>query len=112
VRFMIERMSPEFPDNIKRKIVERNYDYITKFNVNEYKDNPPLIEKLFEDKQIVLEASINLEEKVHQLTDTLNQLELKNQKLSLERENIKRQSLHILLLSLLSVTFMGLGQIL
>lgn len=102
-------MFGELSEKAKRKIVGKQPNFIRKFDVSEYIQNPPMIEKLQEEKQLALTAFFELDEKVKSLSEKTHDLELRNQKLSLQLGESKRQQITIFGLSLIATIFLGIG---
>jgi len=96
-------------DKAKRRIIGRTSDWIKKFDVSEYVQNPPLIEKLHEEKQMALAHSLDLEKQVHALFERNHELELQNQKLLLQHNEQKRRSSYVFVLSLIAAITVSIG---
>jgi hypothetical protein len=93
----------------KRVIIGRHRSWIKKFDSSEYLQNEPMIEKLFEEKQLALLRTIELESELETLTNQVHELELDNQKMSMKLDENKRQSLIVFSLSLLATILIGIG---
>jgi hypothetical protein len=92
------------------QIAVGNYtDWIKRFDVNEYVQNPPLIEKLYEDKQLALVKSIDLENEVGELVKKVHELELDNRGLKIVLSEVNRKSYISFFLSLLATVLIGIG---
>jgi hypothetical protein len=96
-------------ERAKRQIVGRPIEWIKRFDVNDYRDNPPMIEKLFEERQLALSSSLDLEKHVKELESQNHQLELAKQRLELLVSEANRKSLILFSLSLLATILVGIG---
>lgn len=96
-------------DKAKQKIIGRTLNWIKDFHVDDYIQNPPLIEKLYEEKQMAIAHSIELENKVGRLTERVHELELQNQKLRLQYNEIHQRSSYAFVLSLLALIIVPIG---
>jgi hypothetical protein len=76
-------MSDQILDKAKRRIIGRYTEWVKKFDVDEYTQHPPMIEKLYEEKQLAAITVLELEQKVEELSTALHNQELDNQKLSI-----------------------------
>ena len=101
-------MFSELSDKAKKRIIGR-YDWIKKFDVNEYVQNPPLIEKLYEEKQLALVAFFDLEEKAKNLTERVHSLELENRELTTQIREVKNQQISVFGLSIVATVLIGIG---
>lgn len=102
-------MSSEVADEAKRRIIGRASDWVKSFDVDEHVKHPPLIEKLHEEKQLALVRSNDLEEQVSDLSNRIHELEKENQKLILQHDEIKKDSLTIFVLSLIAAILASIG---
>ena len=102
-------MSSTLSDKAKRLIIGRSPDWIKKFDVNEYKNNIPMIEKLYEEKQFALTKCFELENEVQELNKNMQGMELDRQKLSIQLKENKNNSLIIFVLSLIAAILLGIG---
>jgi len=102
-------MSDDFLDEARKRMIGSYPDWIKKFNVNDYVFNPRLIEKLYEDKQLLLAESLELRENLQKQSSELQALELKNQKLSLQLEEAKRRTTLMFVISVLASLLTGIG---
>lgn len=93
----------------KHLIVGRYHDWIKRFDANEYLGNRPMIEKLYEEKQLVLSANLDLDEEVKNLTIRLQEAQLGNSRLSIQLKQTKKHSFIGFVLSLLAVLLAGIG---
>ncbi len=93
----------------KRQIVGRPIEWIKRFDVNDYRDNPPMIEKLFEERQMALSSSLELEKRVKELEFHNHELELSKQRLELTLDEVSRKSFILFSLSLLATILVGIG---
>jgi hypothetical protein len=102
-------MMTQGSERAKRQIVGRPIEWIKRFDVNDYRDNPPMIEKLFEERQLALSSSLDLEKHVKELESQNHQLELAKQRLELLVSEANRKSLILFSLSLLATILVGIG---
>lgn len=102
-------MADDLADEAKRKIVGRSPDWIRRFEVGDYINNRPMIEKLHEEKQLAFAEKLGLERKVSDLSDRLHQRDLDNQSLTLELKNSRKQSFAIFVVALLATILAGIG---
>ena len=102
-------MPTEGTERARRIIIGRYADWVKRFDVNEYVQNPPLIEKLYEEKQLALTSSIDLEKQVKELGSQIHELKLQNQRLELELREASRKSYLVFALSLLATVLVGIG---
>jgi len=93
----------------RRKIVGRSIEWIKRFDVNDYRENTPMIEKLFEEKQLALSKSMDLEKHTRELEIQNHKLELEKQRLELLLSEANRKSLILFALSLLATILIGIG---
>jgi len=90
-------------------MIGRYAEWIKTFDVTDYIQNPPMIEKLFEEKQLALSSSFDLEKQVKELESQVYELKLQNQKLELEVAEASRKSFIMFSLSLLATVLLGIG---
>lgn len=102
-------MSSELVKRAKQRIVGHYPDWIKEFDVSEYRDNPPLIEKLYEEKQLAFATSLELEERVADLTNQVHELELENQSLADQLEAREQRSFVAFILSLITAVSVSIG---
>jgi hypothetical protein len=102
-------MSGDLTGKAKRKIIGRSPDWIKKFDVEEYVQNPPMIEKLYEERQLALLTSLDLENQVQSLSSRIRELELEKQRLSLRLGETRRRSFTTFTLSLLATILAAIG---
>ncbi|MBX3517418.1 MAG: hypothetical protein KF815_10810 [Rhodospirillales bacterium] len=77
--------------------------------MDDYIDNPPLIEKLNEEKQFALVDVADLRKKLEVSRQKIQALELDNQALRQRLNEVARQAMHMFVLSFLAVVLLGLG---
>ena len=90
-------------------MIGRYAEWIKTFDVTDYIQNPPMIEKLFEEKQLALSSSFDFEKQVKELESQVYELKLQNQKLELEVAEASRKSFIMFSLSLLATVLLGIG---
>lgn len=96
-------------ERAKRIIIGRYAEWIKRFDVNEYVQNAPLIEKLYEEKQLALTSSIDLERQLEELESQYHELQLQNQRLELELNEATRRSYFLFAVSLVATLLVGIG---
>lgn len=102
-------MPPDGTERARRIIIGRYADWVKRFDINEYVQNPPMIEKLYEEKQLALTSSIDLEKQVGELQAQIHDLKLQNQRLEIEIREASRKSFLMFTLSLLATVLVGIG---
>jgi len=102
-------MSMDKSEHAKRVMIGRPADWIKRFDPGDYKDNPPMIEKLYEERQLALTVSFDLEKQVRELEAQVVELKLLNQRLNLELKEASRKSIIVFGLSLLATVLVGIG---
>lgn len=102
-------MPIEISDLAKQYIIGSYTQWVKRFDVNDYVKNPPMIEKLYEEKQLALAETAKLENLVESLKSQNHELELHNQKLELVTNETQRRSNLVFGLSLLATLFIGIG---
>lgn len=102
-------MTKEGTDRLKRMMIGRYAEWVTRFDESEYLENPPLIRKLFEEKQIALTSAYELEKQHRDLENEINDLRLENQRLSLQLREVSRKSNLMFSLALVATILLGIG---
>ncbi len=103
-------MSDELSNQAIRRMLGRTPNWIKPFDVTEYLDNRPMIEKLYyEERQLALAKSVELEKTVSDLSSRIHQLELSEQRLNLRLSEQKRLSFTVFGLSLIATITIGIG---
>jgi hypothetical protein len=102
-------MSIARTEKAKRIIIGRYTDWVKQFDVSEYVQNPPMIEKLYEERQLALTSTFDLEKRVESLESQVNDYKLANQRLELELREASRKSFVMFALSLLATVMVGIG---
>jgi len=102
-------MPSDLTTKARRMMIGRYAEWIKPFNVIDYLQNPPMIEKLYEERQMALTSSLDLERQVKELGSQTHELKLLNQKLEMEVDEASRKSLIMLALSLLATVLIGIG---
>jgi hypothetical protein len=103
------KMSNELAHKAKRRIIGRPSDWIKPFDIEDYTGNPPMIEKLYEEKQLALATSIDLGEQVSNLSKKVHELELEKQKLSTKLDTARKRSYIPFALSFVAAISAGIG---
>ena len=83
--------------------------WVKHFDVNDYRDNPPMIEKLYEEKQFALTETVELTSIRSKTKAELRKFEIENLELKFEVREVKRRSRIVFFLSLLATIFIGIG---
>jgi hypothetical protein len=102
-------MPDDFLDEARRRMIGSYPDWIRKFNVIDYVGNAPLIEKLYEERQLLLAECLELREAVQSQSSELQALKLENQRVSLQLEEAKRRSTLMFVISVLASLLTGIG---
>jgi hypothetical protein len=93
----------------KRVIIGRYPDWIKKFDVEDYFNNRPMIEKLYEERQLALTTTLDHEETIKGLANEVDELRAENLRLALKLRGNKKQSVLIFILSLLAAILISIG---
>lgn len=93
----------------RRIIIGRYADWVKRFNVDDYVQNPPLIEKLHEEKQLALVSAVELENRLALMRKELEGLRLENRTLHHQINEGSRSSSFMFALSLLAIVLLGVG---
>jgi membrane-bound ClpP family serine protease len=80
-----------------------------KFNVEDYLGNPPMIEKLREEKLVAIVQVQDLQNQITSANKDIEKLKLQNQSLQHQLGNIRQRTLLIVGLSILSVILTSIG---
>src|SRR5215218_6687085 len=96
-------------DEEAHKRILGNYEWIKRFNVREYVGNAPLIEKLYEEKQMVLAQNVRLKQENGELTSRLHNQEINNTDLTTRIEEANKRSTAVFFVSLVAAVMAGLG---
>jgi hypothetical protein len=102
-------MPDDFLDEARRRMIGSYPDWIKKFNVIDYVFNPRLIEKLYEEKQLLLVECLELREPTQSQSSELQALKLENQRLALQLNEAKRRSALMFVVSVLASLLTGIG---
>lgn len=102
-------MANQTTERVKKLMVSRYSEWVIRFDVSEYLQNPPMIKKLYEEKQIAQMSVLELEKKVDRLEVKTHKLELDKQRLEIGTGIARRRSIVIFLLSLLAAILVGIG---
>ena len=102
-------MSDNLSKQAKRKIVGHYPDWIKRFDIKDYYQNRPMIQKLYEERQIALATNLDQDEMIGGLSYEIQELKLQNQKLSMKLGENRRQSTLIFSLSLVAMILVGIG---
>ncbi len=103
-------MKDHLAKRTSRKLKVGEYaDWVKRFDVEEYLGNRPMIEKLYEEKQLALVDAFDFEERLDAVLAAQQRLELDNQGLRQRLADAQRRSSVAFCLSLISVILIGLG---
>lgn len=102
-------MSNNLTKQAKRVIIGRYPDWIKKFDIDDYFNNRPMIEKLYEERQLALATTLDHEETIKNLSNEVDTLKEENISLVLKLSNSKKQSVLIFLLSILVTILISIG---
>ncbi|MBO9390808.1 MAG: hypothetical protein J7482_19065 [Roseiflexus sp.] len=91
------------------KIVGRTPNWLKPFDVNDYLNNRPMIEKLYEERQMALAKVIDLESRITALSSQVRQLELSEQRLRITLAEKTSRSLWAFGISLIATVTVGIG---
>jgi hypothetical protein len=101
-------MDSLFKGNTESQLYHKR-KWIKRFNLNDYIGNPPLIEKLHEEKQLALIDAAVLREQLDTTRKQLQALQFKDQAHQEKLDQSARQSTYAFILSLLATVLLGLG---
>lgn len=102
-------MAKNFSDRAQQRIIGQTTDWITKFDVNVYLDNRPLIEKLYEERQLALSRAYDAEKELADTRRTHHELELEHERLQVLNRSLKRKSVSIFGVSLVATLLAAIG---
>lgn len=102
-------MPQELTRRVRQMIIGLPSRWIKEFDVREYVQNPPMIEKLYEEKQLWLSWCHDLNDQVNDLSPRLHECETRNRLLEQQLETAKRHSCIAFFLTLSATIFVGLG---
>ena len=102
-------MAQQSIEGARRAVLGRATDWIKRFDVDDYVDNPPLIEKLYEEKQLTLGEAMEFKGQLEAAQGKLHQLQLENQTLRHGLVEASRRSSFMFALSLVAMLLLGLG---
>jgi len=84
-------------------------DWIKQFRIEDYSNNPPMIEKLHQEKQEILVKKIELEEKLIKIEKINTKLVVEN-KLSKQKVNeINKRSIYSAAINTIAMVLLGFG---
>jgi len=102
-------MASENTEKVKRLMLRTSVEWVTSFDVSDYIQNPPLIKKLYEEKQLAQLTIMEYEKKTKKLEETKHELEMSNQRLQIENDDSKKKSVIVFILALLATILIGFG---
>jgi hypothetical protein len=102
-------MSDDLSEKAIKRMLGRTPNWIKPFDVTEYLGNRPMIEKLYEERQLALAKSVELEKTISGLSSKIHQLELSEQRLDLKLSEQKNLSFTVFSLSLIATITIGIG---
>ena len=105
-------MSNGYNDSLeeaRRKLVGDNADWIVKFDVEDYVNNPPMIRILYQEKQLLQTECFGLKKDLEEQVVEFNELHSKTVRLSEQLNQVQKDSLPIFTLSVLANLMTGIG---
>ena len=105
-------MSNDYNDSLeeaRRKLVGDNADWIVKFDVEDYVNNPPMIRLLYQEKQLLQTECFGLKKDLECQVVEFNELNSKTVRLSEQLNQVQKDSLPIFTLSVLANLMTGIG---
>lgn len=103
-------MSNDGIDRARQTLALGKYaDWRKQFDVNEYVQHPPLIERLHEERELAISSSADLDKRLGELDTQMRALTLDNQRLKQELDQANRTSNTSFLLTLMASVLSGLG---
>jgi hypothetical protein len=105
-------MSNDYNDSLeeaRRKLVGDNADWIVKFDVEDYVNNPPMIRLLYQEKQLLQTECFGLKKDLEEQVVEFNELHSKTVRLSEQLNQVQKDSLPIFTLSVLANLMTGIG---
>src|SRR5258706_11816602 len=102
-------MASENTAKVKRLMIRRSVEWVTSFDVTDYVQNPPLIKKLYEEKQLAQLTLLEYEKRIKKLEGTNHEFEMNNQRLQIENNDSKKKSVIVFILALLAMILIGFG---
>ena len=105
-------MSNDYNDSLeeaRRKLVGDNADWIVKFDVEDYVNNPPIIRILYQEKQLLQTECFGLKKDLEEQVVEFNELHSKTVRLSEQLNQVQKDSLPIFTLSVLANLMTGIG---
>ena len=93
----------------RQKVIGNYSDFIKSFDVAECVKHPPLIEKLYEEKQLALVEVEELKVKLEDACGEVKQLTMSNSTYQLRVEESTRWGLRAFWLNLLATVLVGIG---
>ena len=102
-------MSKSLSNRAIQRILGRTPNWIKPFDVNDYLNNRPMIEKLYEERQMALAKVNELEKEISVLLPRIDDLEITLQKLKIQLTEKTSRSLATFVLSLTATISLGIG---
>jgi len=105
-------MSNDYNDSLeeaRRKLVGDNADWIVKFDLEDYVNNPPMIRLLYQEKQLLQTECFGLKKDLEEQVVEFNELHSKTVRLSEQLNQVQKDSLPIFTLSVLANLMTGIG---
>ena len=96
-------------EEARRKLVGDNADWIVKFDVEDYVNNPPMIRILYQEKQLLQTECFGLKKDLEEQVVEFNELYSKTVRLSEQLNQVQKDSLPIFTLSVLANLMTGIG---
>lgn len=102
-------MTTEGTDKVKRMIIGKHSEWLVRFDESEYLQNPPMIRKLYEEKQVALTSAYELEKNYKDLEKELAEARLNNQRLELQLGEFARRANLAFIVALVATVILGIG---
>jgi len=102
-------MARETRNSLREQMIGSPGEWLKRFNVEDYRDNPAMIEKLYEEKQVALVQAQDFETKVDALRQQLASVQSEKQSLRHQLDGARQKSWVAFGLGLLSIILIALG---
>ena len=84
-------------------------DWIKQFRIEDYSNNPPMIEKLHQEKQEILVQKIDLEEKISKIEKSNNKLTIENKLAKQKLIDVNKKAIYSSVINVISMILLGFG---
>ena len=102
-------MARETSKSVREQMIGSPGDWVKRFDMEDYRDNPPMIEKLYEEKQVALLEARDSQIKVEAAMKELTSLKSANQSLRHQLSSLRQNSWITFSLALLAIILIGVG---